>query len=483
MREVMRGVAALRPLVALWLLAIGCGDGAGGDARGGGGAALPDAWADELALATLADEDPAPGVVRVRLDARVARVPIGQGRSVEAWTYSGMSPGPVIRARVGDLLQVHFENQLPEATTIHWHGLEVPADQDGAGHMGSEIAAGASFDFEFELKHAGTFWYHPHFNSAEQVWRGLYGALIVEGTNEPALGEELTLLLHDVEIDEATGELGAAAAQGDLGRFFGHEGHTLLVNGRVMPALAVYPGSTVRLRVINASISRYYRLAVEGHMLWRVAGDSGLLAQSQQKSDVLLVPGERAELVLVVQAAAGTQLLLRALPHDRFVCGGDCMGAKDLMSIRVVAGRGRTETIPSTLARIDSIDLSAAMARELTLADATQEGDQTQLAINGHVFGRDGLMLEAKVGTTELWTVRNVTDYDHPFHLHGFRFQVLEEGGTSPRVGEWKDTLNVAAQQQVRLAVHFDDRPGMWMFHCHILDHADLGMMGMLHLR
>jgi FtsP/CotA-like multicopper oxidase with cupredoxin domain len=222
----------------------------------------------------------------------------------------------------------------------------------------------------------------------------------------------------------------------------------LLVNGRVMPAIAVYPGSTVRLRVINASISRYYRLAVDGHVLWRVAGDSGLLAQSQQKSDVLLVPGERAELVLVVQAAAGTQLLLRALPHDRFVCGGDCQGTEDLMSIRVVAGEGRTETIPSTLA-----------------------------------LGRDGLTLDAKVGTTELWTARNVTDYDHPFHLHGFRFQVLEEGGASPRVGEWKDTLNVAAQQQVRLAIHFDDRPGMWMFHCHILDHADLGMMGMLHLR
>lgn len=445
--------------------------------------AVPVGWDRELALAPLADEDPAPDVVQVSLDARVARVQLGDGRSAEAWTYSGASPGPLIRGRVGDTLRVHFENHLPEATTVHWHGLEVPADQDGAGHAGSEIPAGGSFDFEFVLRHPGTFWYHPHVDSAAQVWRGLYGALIVEARDEPALGQELTLLLHDVELDAESGELAPAAAQGDLGRFFGHEGRTLLVNGRIQPAVAIYPGSALRMRIINASISRYYRLGVPGLRLWRVAGDSGLSARSEQVDDVLLVPGERTELVLVARAEPDAELTLRSLPYDRFMCGGDCAQAQDLMRFRVEAGGGHALSIPETLSTIEPIDLGGAVARELVLSESTRGGD-TVLAINGHVFDGHGggLILDARVGTTELWTVRNATDYDHPFHLHGFRFQVVERGGRDEASSEWKDTLNVAAQARVRLAVRFDDRPGMWMFHCHILDHAELGMMGTLHL-
>lgn len=441
--------------------------------------ALPDAWNDGLRLTTLTDQDPAPDVVEVSLEAGIHRVEIAPGKSVEAWTYAGVSPGPLIRAKVGDTLKVHFRNQLPEATTIHWHGLEVPADQDGAGQAGSEIPAGASFDYEFPLLHAGTYWYHPHLNSAAQVWRGLYGALIVEDPNEPALGQELTLLLHDVELDPNTGELAPADAQGELGRFFGHEGSTLLVNGRVLPTLRAYPGSSLRLRIINASNSRYYRLAVEGHRLTRVAGDSGFSEQSQQVDDVLLTPGERTELVLTIAAPAGSTLRLRSTPYARFVCGPGCGDSEDLMSIQVVAGQGQSVSVPAQLASIEPIDLRDASSRELVLSEVTRAG-VTALAINDHVHGQDDLMLRASVGSTELWTVKNATDYDHPFHLHGFRFQLLEVDGRAPPLREWKDTANVPAKTQLRFAVHFDARPGMWMFHCHILDHADLGMMGML---
>ena len=454
--------------------------------RGDAGAtalAVPDGWNAELVLPRLVDTDPSSTVVEVQLEARVGRVEIADGHSVEAYTYSGFSPGPVIRAKVGDTLRVHFSNQLPEPTTIHWHGLEVPADQDGAGHAGSEIAPGASFDYEFTLPHAGTYWYHPHVNSAAQVWQGLYGALIVEESEPRQLGEELTLVLHDVGLDDQTGELLPAASHGDLGRFFGHEGYTLLVNGRVYPTLRVFPGSTLRLRVINASISRYYKLALDGHQLLQIAGDSGLLERSQRRDDVVLVPGERAELVVTVQAAAGTSLRLRALPQDRFLCGGAgyCSDEQPLLAMEVVEGQGRTLSVPELFTSIAAIDTSSAFARELVLEEASADG-QVALAINGHVHGREGLVLSAKVGATELWTVKNTTDYDHPFHLHGFRFQLTEQNGHAPEVRQWKDTANVPARGQIRLAVHFDDRPGMWMFHCHILDHADLGMMGMLHL-
>jgi FtsP/CotA-like multicopper oxidase with cupredoxin domain len=468
---------------ARWLLLLGfhataaCGAGSV-DARP---SAQPAGWDDELALVSLPDTDPADGVVAVSLDARVARVELAPGQEVEAWTYAGVTPGPVIRAKVGDTLAVHFENHLPEPTTIHWHGLEVPADQDGAGHASDVIAPGASFDYRFALKHAGTFWYHPHLNSAEQVWRGLYGALIVEDPSEPALGDELTLVLHDVNVDEETSALGPAADQGDLGRFFGHEGRTLLVNGRIAPTLRAYAGSALRLRLINAAISRYYRFAVEGHALTRVGGDSGLIAQPEQVDDVLLAPGQRSEVVLALKAAAGARIALRTLPYSRFECGADCSPARDLMHVEVVEGRGRTRAVPAALARIEPLDASAARDRVITL-DQVEQGTKTFLAVNGRVHGQDDLVLEAKVGTIERWTVRNETEYDHPFHLHGFRFQVLTQQGLPRALLEWQDTVNVPAMSDLRFIVSFDDRPGMWMFHCHILDHTDLGMMAMLHL-
>lgn len=441
---------------------------------------LPERWNEQVALQSAVDLDPAERVVKVELEARVHRVEIAPGHSVEAWTYAGSSPGPVLRAKVGDTLRVHFTNNLPEATTIHWHGVEVPAAQDGPGLPGTEIEPGKSFDYEFKLLHSGTYWYHPHLNSAEQVWRGLYGALIVDSADEPDFGQELILLLHDVELDESTRELAPAAAQGDLGRFFGHEGHTLLVNGRVAPTIRVYPGSTLRMRVINTSISRYYRLAIDGHTLTRIAGDSELVERPQQRNDVLLVPGERAELMVTAQGAPNTQVKVRSLPYNRFICEG-CDESDDLFSIALEQGAGTTRTAPASFARIEPIDISMATRRDLIFGETTRNGI-TALAINGRVHGQDTLTIEAHAGATEQWVVKNESDYDHPFHLHGFRFQVLEQSGLTPPVREWKDTVNIAARTQMRMAVQFDDRAGMWMFHCHILDHAEIGMMGMLHL-
>jgi FtsP/CotA-like multicopper oxidase with cupredoxin domain len=204
------------------------------------------------------------------------------------------------------------------------------------------------------------------------------------------------------------------------------------------------------------------------------------LQTSEQVDDVLLVPGERSELLFTPEGEAGAQLTLRALPHERFVCGG-CGTTEDLMTFRLMPGTGITKQAPLRLAVIEAIDTRAAREQNLVLSETTHNGE-TALAINDHVHGVDPLMLHATVGQTEVWTIENETDYDHPFHLHGFRFQVLEQNGRNPSSRAWKDTVNVVAGQRVRFAVSYDDRPGMWMFHCHILSHAELGMMGMLHL-
>ena len=470
---------------------VACGDGAASSARdasdplppdAGGGdgstsARLPEDFDRALKLTTLSDLDEAPDVVEVALEAKVAAVEIAPGQWVEAWTYDGAMPGPTIRAKEGDLVRVHFTNSLPEATTIHWHGVEVPADQDGAAHGGGTIPPGGSFDYAFRVPHAGTYWYHPHVDSAAQVWRGLYGALIVDAPAEPDYGDELTLLLHDQS--HQGGRVSPAAEQGDLGRYFGHEGATVLVNGRVLPTVRAYPGSSLRIRVINAAITRYFRFAVDGHPLLRVAGDSGPIERVQSVSDHVLAPGERSEFVLTLRGTPGDVPLVRALAHDRFACGGHCSETRDLLRIELVAGTGRSVKVASEQPKIAPIDVTGANQRVLELGELTR-GSKTYLTIDGRAYGEDTLELEAHVGATEVWTIKNLTEYDHPFHLHGFRFQVLDVIGRAPVTREWKDTINVVAKSDVRFAVFYDDRPGMWMFHCHILDHADLGMMGVL---
>ncbi len=437
-------------------------------------------WDQEVSLSELRDEDPAEKVVKVTLEARLSSVEIEPGHPVALWTYNGTLPGPLIRVQVGDTLRVHFTNHLPEPTTVHWHGLEVPADMDGAGLDHGVVAPGASFDYEFVVPHAGTYWYHPHVNSSAQVWRGLYGALVVEDAREPDLGAETVLVLSDISYDE-DGELTSPETHGSLGDFFGREGESLLVNGRVLPKLRARRGDALRLRVVNAAISRYFLLQVEGHTLTRVGGDGGLLARPDPRSALLLVPGERADLVLVPNAEVGTKLIMRAAPYSRFTCGESCAEERSLLEIEIEEGRGRSLILPATLRGIAELDLRAAAIQNIELTESDAQGGPV-LGLNGHGYPDDPLELHALVGETQRWNLVNTTDYDHPFHLHGFRFQVLTRDGVAPEIAEWKDTLNLPPQTRAQIAVHFDDRPGMWMLHCHILDHAKIGMMGMLHL-
>jgi len=447
---------------------------------GTGEVAVLEGWDREVRLAEVADEDSAEGVVEVRLEARVSSVEITPGPAVEVWTYNGSLPGPLIRAQVGDTLRVHFTNSLPEPTTIHWHGLEVPADMDGAGVDHGIVAPGASFDYEFVLPHAGTYWYHPHINSSAQVWRGLYGALVVEDATEPQLGVETVLVLSDISYD-ADGMPTSPEVHGVIGDFFGREGEHLLVNGRVLPKLRARSGDALRLRVVNAAISRFFLLDLEGHSLTRVGGDGGLLARPQAVSELLLVPGERADLLVVPEAKVGSVLRLRAAPYSRFVCGEACAEEEALLEIEIVAGQGRSAVVPPSLRPIPALDLSEAQVQNIALTQGGAEGEPV-LGLNGQGYPDAPLALHAEVGETQRWQIVNTTDYDHPFHLHGFRFQVLTRDDKVPDLAEWKDTLNIPAQGRAEIGIYFDDRPGMWMLHCHILDHAKIGMMGMLHL-
>jgi FtsP/CotA-like multicopper oxidase with cupredoxin domain len=438
----------------------------------------PEGWADELAMPTTPDLAADPDTLEIELTARIAELEILPGTKTAAWTYNGALPGPLLRAKVGDRLIVHFKNDLPEATTIHWHGLRVPNDMDGAPGVTQEpIASGATFRYEFTLNDAGTYWYHPHIDSSTQVGRGLYGALLVEDPADPkSFGDDLVLLLSDMGLDER-GELLPADTGGNFGDLFGREGSVLLVNGKVRPTLKVRNGKQQRWRIINATRARYYNLRLRNHRFMRLGGDNGLAARSQDVYNLIVTPGERADAVFTPADEPGTRNVLRWVPTERGYGSTFNRAAEEMLLIETVADAPVTpEPIPAELRAIERLDVANATHRELNLTISI--GSTVEMGINGVPYWKVK-PLEATLGETQVWRIVNDTDFSHPFHLHGYFFQVQDEN----RVLEWKDTVNVPTKSEITIAVRFDDRPGAWMYHCHILDHAEAGMMGTLIVR
>lgn len=448
--------------------------------------AQPPDFADELALRVPSDLNQDPNVLEINLEARVSNLEILPGTTTPAWTYDGAIPGPLLRAKVGDRLIVHFKNSLPEATTIHWHGLRIPADMDGVpGHGQEPIPPGGSFDYAFTLPDAGTYWYHPHFDSAAQVANGLYGPIVVDDPREPkGIGDEVVMILSDIGL-EADGRLIPNDTGGDLGTLFGREGEVLLVNGRVNPALRARAGLRQRWRIINASQSRYFQLALPGASFTRIGGDGGFAAESEVSNLPVVVPAGRADLLVEPkpQPGGGQSLPLFWLPYDRGF--GTAFNREAEQMLHLVFDdqpAAASPPLPELTREIPELDAAHATAVRLDLTLNNGQDGSFALGING-VPSWQAQHIMARLGETQLWTVRNTIEWDHPFHLHGFFFQVLDVDGVPPQVREWRDTANVPVNGVLRLLVNFDERPGMWMFHCHILDHADAGMMGMLLLQ
>jgi FtsP/CotA-like multicopper oxidase with cupredoxin domain len=440
--------------------------------------AQPAGWDDGIRLAPAEDINPDPHVVELNLEARSGMFSLVPGGLTPMLTYNGLVPGPMIRARVGDRVVVHFTNALAEATTIHWHGLRVPAAMDGMpGHSQAPVPPGGSFLYDYVVPDASTFWYHPHVNSAVQSGNGMYGAFIVDDPTEPAgLGDEVVMVLSDLDVKE-DGSLQPPDGGGDLGTLFGREGNVLLVNGKVKPTLKARPGLRQRWRFINAAKSRYYQIALDGHTFTRIGGDGGLLTAPVEVSRPVLTPGERADLLIVPEGEPGAELVVRWIPFDRGFGSTFNRPNEDLFTVRLEGARADTPALPEI--RREIAPLATAGATPIVLSLDQVSTAPFKLGVNGVAF-EDSEPIMAHVGETQVWTVSNTIDFAHPFHLHGFFFQVL-----SPTAGpldplEWKDTVNVPVDGTVQLVVRYDDRPGVWMFHCHILDHAEAGMMGSL---
>jgi len=420
------------------------------------------------------------------LSAQPGTVATADGGSATAWMYRGSLPGPTLRLRSGDTFRATLENGLGEETIIHWHGLDVPELADG--HPRLAVGPGGTYAYEFTVRNrAGTYWYHPHPHgrTAIQTYRGLAGFLIVDDGEDEALGlptgaAELPLLIQDKRLDSS----GAPVYQpAGLDVMTGYLGNTPFVNGVAFP----YRGVTRtlhRLRILNGSNARIYDLALsDGTPLVLIGTDGGLLDAAESLDSIFLSPAERVDVLVDFSGhAPDSRVLLQSRPFQ--IAGGMGMGggsgqgqAMDLMEFVVLDGPAGSETAPSSLASLPAPP-SVAAANRQTFQFTSMMGRHL---INGRSFEMERVDARIPLGTTEVWRFVNSSPMPHPVHMHAGHFRILSRSGGRSQVFPWergfKDTVLLLPFESVEVAVPFEEHRGLYLLHCHNLEHEDAGMM------
>lgn len=449
-------------------------------------------------LSRLANHSDQPGRFVSNIVAEPAQVSLIDGHPTTFWCYNGLVPGPLVEAYEGDRVEIEFVNRLPQPSTIHWHGLAVPADQDGAPM--DIIEPGGRRLYHYTLPHgsAGTHWFHPHphLMTAEQVFRGLAGAFIVRAHDDPLQDfPEQHLLISDLKLAAD----GGIPPNDRMDWMNGREGQFVLVNGQHRPVVTLQ--GTQRWRIWNACSARYLRLSLDGLPFTLVGTDGGLLgAPLRDLTELLLAPAERIEIVVTPPEDGGrTQLV--AEPYDRGAMGplaGE--SPRRVLADVHFAADGPVRAVPDALRPIqplgeptaqhvasfaDFVDMDAPHNSPPYTGDPYARPTDMLFLVNGQQYDMERVDVTGKLGEIEEWTLINASGMgmDHPFHIHGGHFQVLERtyaGQTTPEPFlAWRDTVNLRAGEIAKIRMRIEE-PGLRMFHCHILEHEDLGMMGNL---
>jgi len=424
------------------------------------------------------------GILRVDLEAAEREVALA-GRRATALSFNGQVPGPTLRLRPGDRLQVALVNRLATPTNLHVHGLHV-SPQGSSDNPFVSIAPGEGFDYDYQIPidhPPGTYWYHPHPHGlvADQVFGGLYGAIVIAGGPEIPSTRERLLVISDITLDDA-----GRVAQAPMGSvMMGREGELVLINGQLKPHLSARPGERERWRVVNACTSRYLRLALPGQQVQVLGLDSDVLARPLDVEEVLLAPGNRADLLVTARSDTSA---LRALDYDRGSGGMGMMGGRSsssspvMLATLTVAGSAASPLpdVPDGARPADLRGQEPSRRRKLTLRAGMGAGMGMRFTIDGKEFDHQRTDQAVQAGTMEEWTIRNTAPMDHPFHLHVWPMQVVEQDGAPLREPIWRDVVNVPAGGQTVVRIAFDDFTGRTVYHCHILDHEDAGMMGVV---
>lgn len=435
------------------------------------------------------------------IDLRATRAPHklagAEYPSSDLWLYNGVSPGPEIRAVQGETIRVRFTNELDEPTSIHWHGIRISNEMDGVSGLTQEaVKPGETFEYIFEVPDAGTFWYHAHNKSWEQVARGLYGPLIVEETS-PLVDREhdLTLIIDDWRLgNDGTFHSASLGSRGDWSHA-GRLGNWLTVNGASQPKFKLTKGETYRIRLINAANARI--LQIDPSALGaKVIGYDGFLFDNPRDTngEVLAVtPAQRVDLLITpndasirklndvgdfaLQELSGQEALSMALfeviapenaafkntnlvLHKNSIVKPDLASAKNVSLIMEGGAMGRMGRMMH-------------QGRIMGRSDIERTGQMW--AFNGVANLSDEPLFRAKTGESIVLATDNQTGWPHGIHLHGHHFQIIEHNGKAPSHVDWRDTFTIDRDETVKIAF-VADNSGKWLLHCHMLEHAAAGM-------
>jgi FtsP/CotA-like multicopper oxidase with cupredoxin domain len=388
----------------------------------------------------------------------------------KVWSYNGTIPGPVIRLQLGDTLKLKLTNQLEQATTIHWHGVRVPNAMDGVpGVTQPAIKPGESYTYQFTPKDAGTFWFHPHVNAAEQVERGLQGVLIVEDKNDPEYSQDLVFVLDDWLLEKEAKIRSQFVTRHDLAHD-GRWGNVQTVNGQYKPVFEVKAGERIRIRMINVANGRVFSPHIEAINPIVFAVDGMLAGQPFPLQNFLLAPGNRMDLdIVIAKTLTGKQLA-------------------------ITNSFSRTPSIIAFLQvskqPVETADFETPKAKHFPLwREASKVPVHHEYRLNAKRGGRYGIQwtiddnawpnsdqYDLQAGKFYRLRFNNKSPRLHPMHLHGQFFKVIARNGKTVEENYWRDTVLLKRKETVDIAIIALDK-GLWANHCHILEHAEAGMM------
>jgi FtsP/CotA-like multicopper oxidase with cupredoxin domain len=417
---------------------------------------------------------------------------VGAGNPDTAvWSYNGSVPGPELRFKQGERLRIEVENALGADTTVHWHGVRVPNAMDGVPHLTQPpiAAKGGRFTYEFELRDAGTYWYHPHLGSPEQVGRGLYGPLIVDEAQPPAVDRDVVWMLGDWRLDRE------ARIVDDFGNFMdashaGRIGNTVTVNGAIRETFELRAGERIRLRLVNAANARIFGLEFRGHEPMVIALDGQPVAAHRPEGGrIVLGPSMRADVLLDATGEPGRsyQIVDDFYPQRAY----------RLLDLRYAAARQRDGRAGTPLPKLApnplaEPDLAAASRHRVQFGGGMMGnmpggmmGNMHRMAwtVNGKAMPDNSHVhepiLKLALGRSYVLELVNDTQWNHPIHLHGHVFRVLSRDGKPTRHREWLDTVLLPPRTRAEIGF-VADNPGGWMLHCHVLEHQASGMMAMV---
>ncbi|WP_195822759.1 multicopper oxidase family protein [Roseobacter sp. MH60115] len=388
-------------------------------------------------------------------------LPEGDG-TTDMLGFNGSTPGPELRVRQGETLTVRFDNQTSEGSSLHWHGIRLDNAMDGVPGMTQPLVQpGESFDYSFTTPDAGTFWYHSHNRSWEQVAKGLYGPLIVEEVNPPRVDHDITVMLDDWRIEETGALMGGFGNMHD----FAHAGR-MGNYAKILPSQnSVRIGDRIRLRLINTATARVFPVRFEGLSGQVVALDGMPLATPRPIEDFEIAPAQRVDLIGDVTSAIKFLFILRDDIYE--------MGSLKIEGENLTPANTPVEALPApnVLQPKETPDQSLSLKMEGGAMGGRHAGDDIW-AFNGVSGFKDAPFARFKRGETAHFELINDTSFAHGIHLHGHHFYELNRDGS---VGDLRDTSLVQRGASQKISVVFDN-PGKWLLHCHMLGHQASGM-------